>query len=156
VDGRPDFESAAAPGGGGFPTALYARSKLANVLHTLALARRLDGTGVTANCVHPGIVDSNLLPWFVRIVKPLVRPVVFDCERGARSTLFAALAPQLAGLRGRYLDEHQQDVPPSAVARDVAVQERLWAFSEERVDRALPGLRGAVPWYRLPSPAPGA
>src|SRR5262249_14554749 len=48
----------------------YAQSKLANVLHTFALARRLARTGITANCLHPGVVATNLLPRWLRIIKP--------------------------------------------------------------------------------------
>jgi NAD(P)-dependent dehydrogenase (short-subunit alcohol dehydrogenase family) len=63
-------------------TAVYAQSKLANVLHTFALARRLNGTQSTANCLHPGVVASNLLPRWLRAIKPLLGLVIFDAERG--------------------------------------------------------------------------
>jgi NAD(P)-dependent dehydrogenase (short-subunit alcohol dehydrogenase family) len=52
----------------------YAQSKLANVLHTFALARRLVSTGVTANCLHPGVVATNLLPRWLQIIKPFMPP----------------------------------------------------------------------------------
>src|SRR5580704_5380256 len=82
--------------------AAYAQSKLANVLFTFALARRLSRTGITANCLHPGVVATNLLPRWLRIVKPLISRVIFDAERGARTTLHLALSDQLAAISGRY------------------------------------------------------
>src|SRR5262249_33511856 len=54
----------------------YARSKLANVLFTFALARRLAGSGVTTNCLHPGVVATNLLPAWLRVLKPLITRVI--------------------------------------------------------------------------------
>jgi NAD(P)-dependent dehydrogenase (short-subunit alcohol dehydrogenase family) len=113
--------------------AAYARSKLANVLWTFALARRLAGTTVSVNCLHPGVIASNLLPWWLRLVKPLISRRVFDVERGARTTLFLALAPQVAGQSGLYFDEYQQPQAASALARDVAVQESLWQTSSRWV-----------------------
>ncbi len=61
--GRLDTEVIADPGARYSSVAAYARSKLANVLHSFALARRFSGTGVCANCLHPGVVATNLLPW---------------------------------------------------------------------------------------------
>ena len=97
----------------------YARSKLANVLHTLALARRLVATRVTANCLHPGVVATNLLPRWLQIIKPLISPVIFDAERGARTTLYLALSGDVAGMSGRYFDETQAVQPPAAAASDL-------------------------------------
>jgi len=118
-------------------TAAYAQSKLANVMHTFALARRLEGTGTTANCLHPGVVASNLLPRWLRTIKPLLSPVIFDVERGARTTLHVALSGELAGASGRYFDEHQRAQPAAALANDVPLQEALWKASADWV-----GLRG--------------
>src|SRR5262245_49969759 len=118
-------------------TAAYAQSKLANVLHTFALARRLNGTRITVNCLHPGVVASNLLPRWLRLIKPLLSPVIFDVERGARTTLHLALAEKVAGISGRYFDEHQRVQPASSLANDVELQEALWKASAEWV--GLPG-----------------
>ena len=73
-------------------TVAFAQSKLANVLHTFALAPRLNSTRSTANCLHPGVVAGNLLPQWLRAIKPLLSPVIFDAERGARTNLHLALA----------------------------------------------------------------
>jgi NAD(P)-dependent dehydrogenase (short-subunit alcohol dehydrogenase family) len=107
-------------------TAAYARAKLANVMHTFALARRMAGTGVSVNCLHPGVVATNLLPRWLRVVKPLITRTVFDAERGARTTLYLALDQSVAGVTGRYFDEHQVPRAASAIANDVALQESLW------------------------------
>jgi NAD(P)-dependent dehydrogenase (short-subunit alcohol dehydrogenase family) len=111
----------------------YARSKLANVLHTFALARRLAATTVTVNCLHPGIVATNLLPRWLQIVKPLISPVTFDAERGARTTLHLALSGDVAGVTGRYFDENQIVRPAAAVANHLELQEALWQASERWV-----------------------
>ena len=109
--------------------AAYARSKLANVMHTFALARRLAGSAITANCLHPGIVATNLLPRWLRLVQRLIRRQSFDAVRGARSTLYLALSDQAAGINGRYLDEHQRIQTASASANDRQMQELLWTAS---------------------------
>jgi NAD(P)-dependent dehydrogenase (short-subunit alcohol dehydrogenase family) len=110
-------------------TAAYAQSKLANVLHTFALARRLAGTGISVNCLHPGVVATNLLPPWLRVIKPLFTRVVFDAERGARSTIYLALDQDVTGISGRYFDECQLSRSASALANDVALQESLWNMS---------------------------
>lgn len=122
--------------------AAYAQSKLANVMHTFALARRLATTGITVNCLHPGIVATNLLPRWLQIVKPLISHQTFDSERGARTTLFLAVSRDVAAMSGRYFDEFQVEQPASSVAQDVRLQEELWQASERWVvgTEAVPSL----------------
>lgn len=115
--------------------AAYARSKLANVLHTFALARRIANTGITANCLHPGVVATNLLPRWLQIIKPLISRQMFDAERGARTTLYLALSNEVAGVSGRYFDENQIIQPAAEAANDVSLQEELWQASERWVTR---------------------
>ena len=110
-------------------TAAYARSKLANVMHTFALARRMAATGISVNCLHPGVVATNLLPRWLRVIKPLFTRVVFDAERGARTTVHLALDPSVAGATGRYFDEYQLPRAASPLANDVELQESLWKMS---------------------------
>jgi len=106
----------------------YARSKLANIMHAFALSRRLAGTGVTANCLHPGIVATNLLPPWLRLIKPLMSHVI-SAERGARTTLHLALSADVAGVSGLYFDENGSARSPADLANDVQTQERLWEMS---------------------------
>jgi NAD(P)-dependent dehydrogenase (short-subunit alcohol dehydrogenase family) len=100
----------------------YANSKLANILFTRELARRLDGTGVTANCAHPGVVRTG----FGRESKPLMRfgmtlarPFFLSPERGADTIVYLASSPDVAGETGGYYVKRQRR-EPSAAARDDA------------------------------------
>jgi retinol dehydrogenase 12 len=111
----------------------YANSKLANILFTRELARRLDGTGVTANCVHPGVVRTG----FGRESKPLLRvgiaiarPFFLSPERGADTLVYLASSPEVAGKTGGYYVKRQQR-EPSAAARDDATARKLWEISEQ-------------------------
>jgi NAD(P)-dependent dehydrogenase (short-subunit alcohol dehydrogenase family) len=113
--------------------AAYAQSKLANVLHTFALARRLSGTNICVNCLHPGVVATNLLPRWLQLVKPLISRVIFNSERGARTTLHLALSGEVAGMSGRYFDENQVPQPAAPLANDVQLQESLWRMSAQWV-----------------------
>jgi NAD(P)-dependent dehydrogenase (short-subunit alcohol dehydrogenase family) len=114
----------------------YGRSKLANVLHTRALARRLEGTGVTVNCLHPGAVSTNIwsgAPWFARPVLSVAkRMVMISPETGGARIAHLATSPEVEGLTGGY---YEQDTltEPAALARDEAVAARLEAVSRELV-----------------------
>jgi retinol dehydrogenase 12 len=127
--GRLDLAAVANPRARYSSMAAYAQSKLANVLHTFALARRFAGTHVCVNCLHPGVVATNLLPRWVRLIKPLLSPVILDDERGARTTLYLALDDSVAGVSGLYFDEHQNPQPAAPAALDEKLQETLWANS---------------------------
>lgn len=109
-------------------SAAYSQSKLANVMHTFALARRLAGARVTVNCLHPGVVATNLLPRWLRMIKPLISQVI-DPEQAARTCMYLATADELAGTSGCYFDEHHAGQPASELARDVGLQELLWESS---------------------------
>jgi NAD(P)-dependent dehydrogenase (short-subunit alcohol dehydrogenase family) len=116
----------------------YARSKLANLLFTYELARRLAGTGVTANALHPGFVASRFmagngaLGWFLRRWAGLF---AVSAEEGAKTVVYLATSPEVEGVTGRYF-VRQKPVPPSPASRDEAAARRLWQLSEE-----LTGLR---------------
>jgi NAD(P)-dependent dehydrogenase (short-subunit alcohol dehydrogenase family) len=115
----------------------YARSKLANVLFTRALAKRLAGTGVTANAVHPGTVATGIwhhgAPWWARgifngAVVPILRLGMLSPAAGARTIVYAAVSPDLAGKTGLYLDKNGPK-QPSPLACDEALADRLWTES---------------------------
>jgi NAD(P)-dependent dehydrogenase (short-subunit alcohol dehydrogenase family) len=127
--GRLDLDAVTSARGRYGATAAYARSKLANVLHAFALARRMAGTGISVNCLHPGVVATNLLPRWLRVIKPLFTQVVFDAERGARTTVYLALDQSVANISGRYFDEYYIPRPASPLANDVELQESLWNMS---------------------------
>lgn len=127
--GRLDFDAVTNARARYGATGAYAGSKLANVMHTFALARRLAGTSISVNCLHPGVVATNLLPRWLRIIKPLLTREMFDAERGARTSLYLALDPSVAGITGRYFDEYQLPRSASPLANDVEAQESLWNMS---------------------------
>lgn len=113
----------------------YAQSKLANILFTQELARRLEGTGVTANSLHPGVIASGFgqnasgpIRWFFSLAKPFL----LTNEQGARTTIHLATAPELEGVSGAYFAD-RREVQPSRAARDPEVAKRLWAVSEAAV-----------------------
>lgn len=124
--------------------AAYAASKLANVQFALALARRLDGTGVTVNACHPGVVATGLLRH--RPPGRWDRGPRLSPAQGARVPLHLARAPELAGVTGRYFDGLTPRRPAPA-ALDRAAQDRLWALSE-RLAAASPRPPAAPPASR--------
>ena len=123
---RADFERVTNPRARYDAMAAYAQSKLANVLHTFALARRLTGTRICVNCLHPGVVATNLLPRWLRLIKPLLSREILNVEDGARTTLHLALAADAGAVTGCYFDEHQQVACAATLANDVQLQEALW------------------------------
>jgi NAD(P)-dependent dehydrogenase (short-subunit alcohol dehydrogenase family) len=129
--GRIDFDHITNPDVRYSAMAAYAQSKLANVLHTFALARRLSGTRVGANCLHPGVVATNLLPRWLRVVKPLISRIMFDAERGARTSLYLALSSEVAAVSGRYFDENQVPQTAAPLANDQQLQDTLWHRSAQ-------------------------
>lgn len=110
----------------------YSRSKLANILFTRALARQLAGTGVTANCLHPGVIASEFGQDGGPLIKAffkLARPFLKSPEQGARTSLHVALAPELRGVSGEYFASSRPK-RPSAAGRDDAAAETLWEVSD--------------------------
>lgn len=116
----------------------YSQSKLANVLFTRELAKRLEGTGVTVNALHPGVVDTEitrhmgLFNSFISgfIVKPIVWPFLKNPKSGAQTTLYVALDPELDKVSGLYFS----DCAPKDCAdqaKNDTVSKWLWAVSEK-------------------------
>ena len=127
--GHLDLDSVDNPRASYSSTAAYSRSKLANVLDTLALARRLAATGITVNCLHPGVVATHLLPGWLNLIRPLIRRSILTPEQGARTSLYLALDERAGALQGQYLDEQQQVRQAAAAAYDRLLQEQLLARS---------------------------
>jgi NAD(P)-dependent dehydrogenase (short-subunit alcohol dehydrogenase family) len=112
----------------------YGRSKLANILFTRELARRLAGTGVTANCLHPGFVATGLgqrsggiFAFMVRSFMRLAGPP----EPGAETIVHLASSPDVAAVTGGYFVPVGRQAEPSAAARDDLAARRLWDESEK-------------------------
>ncbi len=112
----------------------YGQSKLANILFTRELARRLDGTGVTANALHPGVVATgfagNNRSALWRIARATYRPFSLSPERGARTSVWLATDPALATVTGRYFHNCKQR-QPAPQARNDEDAARLWRISEQ-------------------------
>lgn len=109
----------------------YGRSKLMNVVFTYELARRLAGTGVTANCVHPGLIGSNLGSNNNGLYRPafdIYHRVALSPERGAQPIIYLASAPELEGVSGRYYSHHRM-VASSKSSTDPAAGPALWEVS---------------------------
>ena len=114
----------------------YGHSKLANVMFTYELARRLDGSGVTANVLHPGFVatgfglnNGGLLNFGMRVIQKIgaKRP-----EQGAQTSVYLASSPDVANINGQYFADSQATKSNEA-SYDVTAQQRLWALSEAMV-----------------------
>ena len=113
---------------------VYGQSKLANILFTYALARRLAGSGVTANALHPGVVATRIYRSQNRLFNfaaMRVMPVfALSPEKGARTSVYLASAPEVAAVSGQYFVKRR---PKRSwkTSYDEAVQERLWTVSEQ-------------------------
>jgi len=115
------------------PGKAYGRSKLANLYFTYELARRLNGTGVTVNAMHPGFVRTNMAAnngWLVRLFLPLVHLNSLTPEEGAHTAIYLASSPDVEGVTGKYF-VREQEVPSDPVSYDESAAKRLWQVSEE-------------------------
>jgi NAD(P)-dependent dehydrogenase (short-subunit alcohol dehydrogenase family) len=111
----------------------YGQSKLANILFTKELAKRLQGSGVTSNCFHPGGVRTNLAggnPWYFRLIWTIISPFLISPEKGADTGIFLASSPSLEGVTGKYFVK-RIETRPSNEANDEEAASRLWKVSEQ-------------------------
>jgi NAD(P)-dependent dehydrogenase (short-subunit alcohol dehydrogenase family) len=135
-----DFADFAGRGAAAKGWLAYRRSKLANILFTMELARRLAGSGVTANCLHPGFVasrfgDQNGI--VMRIGLGIAKRFsAITPEEGAKTITYLASAPEVAGVTGRYFADCRE-AQPSPAATDAAAARRLWEDSARLA--GLPG-----------------
>lgn len=115
--------------------AAYSQSKLANILFTYELARRLEGTGITANVLHPGLVQSgfakNTNNVIIKAVFTLMQGIAgMNAEKGAQTSVYVATAPELEGVSGKYFDKKKM-AKSSQLSYDQAVWARLWEVTEQ-------------------------
>ncbi|XP_012281661.1 retinol dehydrogenase 14 [Orussus abietinus] len=116
-----------------FPAYLYYVSKYANIVFTLELARRLEGTGVTANCLHPGMIDSGIwrnvpapLSWGLMLI---IKAFFKTPEQGAQTSIHLAISEELSGVSGKYFMDCQEHGLSQAV-KDPAKGKKFWELSE--------------------------
>jgi len=107
----------------------YSRSKFAVFLFTHELARRLEGTGVTVNCLHPGVVATNLLRGFSWLA-PLAFPFITSPQKGAETSIYLASSPEVGGVSGKYFIKCKEAYFPEGTD-DRASAQRLWEMSEQ-------------------------
>jgi NAD(P)-dependent dehydrogenase (short-subunit alcohol dehydrogenase family) len=116
----------------------YSQSKLANILFTYELARRLDGTGVTATVLHPGVVRSGFAAEdpspMLKLFLPLIRLFLKTPEKGAPTSIYLASSPEVEGVTGTYFADSKPRAS-SPASRDTATAARLWQISLDLVAR---------------------
>jgi NAD(P)-dependent dehydrogenase (short-subunit alcohol dehydrogenase family) len=117
----------------------YAQAKLALVVFTLQLARRLEGTGVIVNALHPGFVATEIWEkagFPMNVFVPLIRLFADPPKEGAETVIYLATSPEVSRVTGAYfVDKESVDAAPEAY--DVETAQRLWAASESLVGEAL-------------------
>jgi NAD(P)-dependent dehydrogenase (short-subunit alcohol dehydrogenase family) len=107
----------------------YGQSKLANILFTYELARRLEGSGVSVNCLHPGVIGTNIfrsVPGLGAMAKLFLK----SPKKGAETSIYLATSPEVAEVTGKYFDD-KRAVRSSRESYDEAVAQRLWQLSEQ-------------------------
>jgi NAD(P)-dependent dehydrogenase (short-subunit alcohol dehydrogenase family) len=124
----------------------YANSKLANILFTTELARRLEGTGVTVNALHPGLTSTGFgrnNPGFLMDIMGVVMPLIGRSpEKGAATSIYLASSPQVQGLTGKYFVDCKVTQPAPA-ASDPALARKLWQVSAELVHLPIAAARSS-------------
>jgi NAD(P)-dependent dehydrogenase (short-subunit alcohol dehydrogenase family) len=114
----------------------YNQSKLANIMFTNELAHRLEGTGVTANSVHPGVVRTNFgaedQAWFFTVSSRVARPLLKTPAQGAQTSIYLAASPEVDGVSGRFF-VNRMPKTPNRVADDTKMTARLWDVSADLV-----------------------
>lgn len=137
ASGRIEFEDL--QGERNYGPRAYGNSKLANILFTVELARRLEGTGVTVNALHPGFVatgfarnNGRIIAALVSLVTPLVGR---SPAKGAETSVYLASSPGVEGITGKYF-HNSQIIPAAPQAGDLAVARKLWQVSAEMVHLA--------------------
>ena len=116
----------------------YGRSKLCNILFTYELSRRLEGTGITANALHPGLVRTNIARnngALGRMVNFFIGARGVDTVQGARTLVYLATSREVEGVTGKYYVDCRP-VPSSALSYDVGLAEGLWELSERLTSKS--------------------
>ena len=118
---------------------VYENSKLANILFTMELARRLEGSGVIVNALHPGFASTgfgkNNPGFLMKIIRAVVPLIARSPEKGAETPIYLASSPDVEGITGKYFVDREA-IQPASQATDMAVARKLWNVSTEMVHLA--------------------
>lgn len=116
--------------------AAYGQSKALMNAFTFELARRLEGTGVTVNCLHPGVVATNIWgtnpPLILKLIVAVVKPFMLDSERGAQTSLYLASSPEVAEVSGKYFIKCKP-AESGPVSRDPAIAAEIWQYTQKMI-----------------------
>jgi len=116
--------------------AAYGQSKLLMNAFTFELARRLAGTGVTANCLHPGVVRTNIWPsnppLLFKIILGVMKPFMLDSKRGAEVTIYLATSPDVTNVTGEYFVKSKM-APPNPLSRDPKIAAEIWQWTTDMI-----------------------
>ena len=121
--------------------AAYRQSKLLMNVFTFELARRLAGTGVTANCLHPGAVATNIwsadsMPSIVKLIVPLMKPFMLSSKQGAAVSLYLATSPEVAQVSGEYFVK-SKPAKSKPLSRDPKLMAEVWLCTEKMTSLPL-------------------
>ncbi|MGD1210049.1 MAG: SDR family oxidoreductase [Candidatus Acidiferrales bacterium] len=116
--------------------AAYGQSKLLMNAFTFELARRLEGTGVTANCLHPGVVATNIWgadpPLALKLIVAVVKPFMLNSKQGAEVSLYLATSPDVATVSGQYFVK-SKPAESNPLSRDPKVAGEIWRWTEKMI-----------------------
>lgn len=110
----------------------YAQSKLANILFTKKLSQELSGSGVTVNCLHPGVVSTNLFDKMPGILMKAMNLFMITPEKGAQTTIYLATSPDVEKTNGLYFSKSKPKKPASQALQQASA-DKLWEISEAYV-----------------------
>jgi len=120
--------------------AAYGQSKLLMNAFTFELARRLAGTGVTANCLHPGVVRTNIWPsnppLLFKIILGVMKPFMLNSKRGAEVTIYLATSPDVTNITGEYFVKSKV-APSNPLSRDPGVSAEIWQWTTKTIGAGL-------------------
>jgi NAD(P)-dependent dehydrogenase (short-subunit alcohol dehydrogenase family) len=110
----------------------YGQSKLANILFTKHLSEMVGGLGITVNCLHPGVVSTNIFKNMGKIGVIMMKPFMITPEKGAQTSVYLATSEDVSNISGKYFSE-KKVVNSSAISQDKEAAQKLWDLSSKYV-----------------------
>ena len=111
---------------------VYSQSKLANILFTKKLAKMLEGTGVTANCLHPGVVNTSFFNQ-LKILKALLGWILISPKKGAETSIYLATSDEVEHVTGEYFAK-KKIAKTNSESRNMEIADKLWEISKKYVN----------------------